>query len=143
MSEVVAAILVVIIGVGAVASGVVLGRAGWRARSFVKVKGRVVERGVEPVPTAGTDGHRYEARVTYQYSRAGTDYTGRVAVTSEANTESGAEKALATIPDTVTVYVNPADPTDAVLTIRGLGLALTTGALGLVAVAVGIALLLT
>ncbi|MCG5433658.1 DUF3592 domain-containing protein [Mycobacterium sp. MYCO198283] len=145
MTDLVAAIFVLLIGGCAVASGVVLGRAGWRARGFAKVKGRVVERGIDPVAAADkAGGRRYEARVTYEYAVAGAQHTGnRIAVTSEAHTRAAAEEALATIPDTVTVYVNPADPTDAVLTIRGLGLAITTVALGLVAVTIGLTLLLT
>ena len=141
-----AAYFVLVIGGFAVLAAVLLGGRARRLRAYQPVPGHVVDRGVGPATTTSagvSDGTRFEAHVKYAYTVAGTEYVGeRIALTKESRTRAAAEAQLTRYDGDVTVYVNPADPNDAVLTRSGLGLAMFTGVFGLIAIVIALAILL-
>lgn len=140
----VAGVFLLVLGLSALIAAGMLARRVWRMRSYVAVPGRIVARGLDAASSAvGAvgDGQRFETAVRYEYSYRGTVYTGnRVAVTTNSRTRGGAQRDLDRLPDAVTVYVNPADPTDAVLTRAGFGLTVAAAATGVLAVLIGTAL---
>lgn len=141
-----AAYFVLVIGGFAVLAAVLLGGRARRLRAYQPVPGHVVDRWVGPATTTSagvSDGTRFEAHVKYAYTVAGTEYVGeRIALTKESRTRAAAEAQLTRYDGDVTVYVNPADPNDAVLTRSGLGLAMFTGVFGLIAIVIALAILL-
>ena len=142
-----AAYFALVIGAVALFASAMLGLRARRLRSYVPVRGRIVEKWVGPASTTSAgvaDGTRFEAHVRYAYTVAGVEYVGeRIALTKETRNRASAERQLERYDGDVTVYVDPADPNAAVLTRSGLGLAIVTGCLGLVAVVVGLAVALS
>jgi hypothetical protein len=142
-----AAYFAIAIGVVAMIAAALLGRRARHLRSYVPVPGQIVEKWVGPASTASAgvaDGTRFEAHVKYSYTVAGTEYLGeRIALTRETRNRASAERQLERYDGKVTVYVDPHDPNEAVLTRSGIALAACTFALGLVALVGGLVALVS
>lgn len=140
-----AAYFVLILGVFALLAAARQYRGLHRTSSFTAVPGRIVERAVVPATTTSagvSNGPRFEVRVRYVYTVDGQEFSGdRVALTKVSYTRASAERALAALPVTVTVYADPDDPATAVLNRTGRGLAVTTAVFGVIATVVGVLLL--
>jgi hypothetical protein len=140
-----AAYFALAIGAVALVAAVMLGLRARHLRSYVPIRGQVVEKWVGPASTTSagvSDGTRFEAHVRYAYTVDGTEYVGeRIALTKESSNRASAERQLERYDGDVTVYVDPADPNAAVLTRSGLGLAVFTGLVGVVAIVIGLAVL--
>ena len=130
----VAAIFTLVIGLGAVSSSLLLFRRLRQASAYLPVPGRIVERSVVGV-LAGSGKSTYGPKVKYTYRVDGREYVNdRYAYFDRGVTLKKANQRLASIPDEVTVYVSPSDPTQAVIDRSGTGLAFLIGCIGVVAI---------
>ena len=107
-----------------------------KMRSFNTTRGTVLSR--EVVPTAASlgregrwgSGGNYQPKVTYTYSVDGAEYrSDRLTYSTAGLKRSVAERAVAAVPDDVTVHYDPADPSQAYLQTNSpnLGYALLAG----------------
>ena len=73
----------------------------------------------------------YGPKVKYTYQVAGREFVNdRWAYFERGYTRQKAERAVAAVPDEITVYVSPSDPSQAVVDRSGMGLALVVGGIG-------------
>jgi hypothetical protein len=129
---VVAAIFTLLIGLGGLSASVLLAWRLRRARSYVPVSGRIVERSVGGV-LGGSGRASYGPKVKYVYRVDGNEFVNdRYAYFERGYTLKKAKEVLAAVPDDVTVYVSPGDPSQAVIDRSGKGLAVLVGGVGLV-----------
>jgi hypothetical protein len=108
-----------------------------RARSYIPVPGRIVERSVGRASRMKVTGGwgAFSPQVKYLYWVNGSEFTSeRLALVPHRYGRSRAEAELANIPDELTVFVNPRNPSDAVVDRQGIGAAIVTGVLGAVIV---------
>ncbi|MFI5508830.1 DUF3592 domain-containing protein [Mycobacterium sp. NPDC051804] len=143
----VAGYFALVIGLFAVVSAGLLFAKVLRARSFVPVPARIIEKSIDEasVPTAAGDsgGPRYEARVRYAYAVNGTEFIGdRLGLYRTTYLRGAAKKHVSRLPDTVTVFVDPKNPATSVLSRQGLGLALLVGGFGAFVVIIALAVIL-
>jgi hypothetical protein len=110
-----------------------------RARSYLPVPGRIIERSVVDAPssfsqvTAGWG--KYVLRVKYSYRVDGSEFTSdRFTFVPRRYGQKRAEAELAKLPDQPTVFVNPHDPADSVVDRRGAGTAIMTVCVGVIVV---------
>jgi hypothetical protein len=104
-----------------------------RARSYIPVPGRIVERSVGPASWVKATGGwgSFSPQVKYLYWVNGSEFTSdRLALVPHRYGRRRAEAELANIPDELTVFVNPRDPSNAVIDRRGIGAAILTGVIG-------------
>ncbi len=97
-----------------------------RMRSFKSVPGRVIARDVVVVPSGNTttgrwgDGGGYTPRVTYRYVVDGVELeSNKLSRAVTGYKREVAERKLAEIPDQVTVFFDPAKPSEAYLRKHG------------------------
>lgn len=129
---VVAAIFTLLIGLGGRSASLLLACRLRRAGSYVPVSGRIVERSVGGV-LSGSGRASYAPKVKYVYWVDGNEFVNdRYAYFDRGYTMKKAQAVLAAIPDDVTVYVSPGDPSQAVIDRSGKGLAVLLGGVGLV-----------
>lgn len=137
--------LALIVALAAVAAGVKYIMTARKMRSFNTTRGTVLSREISPVNAGlGREGRwgsggNYEPKVTYSYVVDGVAYrSDRWSYGSEGRKRSVAERALAAVPDDVTVYYDPADPRQSYLhtTSPKVGYALLAGGAALLFVAV-------
>ena len=110
--------IMVILGVVIVLAGAGLGFNTYKIRSWPTVTGTLLERGVKKTDTATASraGSRTEVAVTYTYEVGGKTYTGhKVHSTTMLYSEEDAQAFADGLPQNPQVYVNPADPNDALL----------------------------
>jgi hypothetical protein len=116
-----------------------------RMRSYRSVRGRITAREVVIVPSGNTregrygDGGGYTPQVSYRYVVDGIELeSNKLARAVRGYKRSVAERKLEEIPDQVTVWYDPRNPSEAYLhkhgpafgyAILGLGVAVTAGAL--------------
>src|SRR5262249_44910960 len=134
----VAAIVTLVIGIGGLSASLLL---WWRVRqadSYLPVPARIVERSVGGV-LGGPGGSSYGPKVKYAYTVDGREFVGdRYGYFSRGYSVKRAREALAAIPDELTVYVSPSDPTQAVIDRSGKGVAALCGCAGVVIVLIAL-----
>ncbi|MUL76859.1 DUF3592 domain-containing protein [Mycolicibacterium sp. CBMA 226] len=109
--------LALVVALAAMAAGARYLVVARKMRSFNTIRGAVLKREISPTPASlGREGHwgsggNYQPKVTYSYVVDGVAYrSDRWSYGSEGLKRSVAERVLATVPDDVTVYYDPADP---------------------------------
>jgi hypothetical protein len=118
---VVAAIVVLVISLGAILAGRGYVRTARKMQSFATTRGHVTAREVVMIAGLGREGRwgqggNYRPKVTYDYTVDGVAYTSdRTSYANRGLRRSLAEQQLAAIPDEVDVYYNPAAPQEAYL----------------------------
>lgn len=109
-------IIVLIVSCAAIAAGWAYVGAARRMASFGTTRGKVLDREVVAVPSAGREGRwgnagGYSPKVTYAYVVDGATYTSdRWSYAIEGLKRSLAEQMLAAVPDEVDVYYDPTTP---------------------------------
>ncbi len=134
-----------VLGLGISYAGYSYSALARRMRSYKSVPGTVVSREVTTAPGGDTttghwgEGGGYTPRVTYTYVVDGTEFrANQLARGVRGYKRAIAERKLGEIPDQVTVWYDPTQPSDAYLhkhgtgfgyAILALGVCLTLGAL--------------
>jgi hypothetical protein len=126
----IAAIFVLVLGAGALSGSFMLLWRLRRARSYRPVPARVVERSVVGV-LSGPGRAAFGPKVKYTYQVAGREFVNdRWAYFERGYTRDKAERAVAAVPDEITVYVSPSDPSQAVVDRSGTGVGILFGCVG-------------
>jgi hypothetical protein len=130
----VAAWFVLVLGLFAVSSSLLLYWRVRRARSYVAVRARIIDRSIAGAFVDGVPvGRRYTLRVKYAYQVDGREFVGeRFGFVQRHFSYREAEERLAKLPDELTVHVDPRAPADAVVDKRGAGIAVLLGSVGVV-----------
>jgi hypothetical protein len=104
-----------------------------RARSYLPVPGRIIERSVVGAPWFRVTGGwgPYVQGVKYRYWVGGREYTSdRFALVPHRYGHKRAQEELTKVPDELTVFVNPRNPADAVVDRQGAGAVILTFCVG-------------
>lgn len=110
--------IMLLLGAVMVLAGAGLAFNSYKVRSWPTVQGTLVERGIQQTETASASraGSRTEVTATYTYQVDGKTFTGhRVHANTALYSQEDAQAFADALPQSPTVYVNPADPTDALL----------------------------
>jgi hypothetical protein len=129
-----AAWFVLVIALFAVSSAALLWWRTRRARTYIAVPGRMVERSLAGAFVDGVPvGRYYTPRVKYAYEVDGKEFASdRFAFFQRHLRYPKAQEELAKLPDELTVYVDPRNPAEAVIERGGTGLAIGAGVIGVV-----------
>jgi hypothetical protein len=134
----IAGIFVLVLGVGALSASVMLAWRLRRARKYRPVPARVVERSVVGV-LSGPGRATFGPKVRYTYQVGGREFVNdRWAYFERGYTRGKAERTAAAVPDEITVYISPNDPSQAVVDRSGTGVAVVVGCLGTLLVLVAL-----
>lgn len=137
------AIFSILISIGCFWMSIKMIRLYLKVKKWERITATVTSKEIFIHPKYSTSRSPYGLKVSYSYSKNGIEYTGHTVYLAELlggqanHMKATVERKMNKISDSMSVFVNPADPNQAVMYCDGIGLYVFVFFMGLMSLLVG------